>query len=244
LATRIQLCGRLVATIDGKRVERELAGMQARLLFAYLVLHRLRASSHHELIDALWPEPPPAADSALYALVSRLRRVVGARRIEGRSELRLVLAEDAWVDVEGARAAVHRAESAAAHEDWPSTWVAARVAQHIAVRPLVPGADAPWLEERRRDLEGTYLRALELAAQASLRIGGGELNTAERTARVLVRQAPLRESGYRYLMEALAALGNAAEALNVYETLRTLLREELGAAPSHATQDVHRALLR
>ena len=32
LATRIQLCGRLVATIDGKRVERKLAGMQARLL--------------------------------------------------------------------------------------------------------------------------------------------------------------------------------------------------------------------
>jgi len=136
LATRIQLCGRLVATIDGKRVERELAGMQARLLFAYLVLHRLRASSHHELIDALWAEPPRSADSALYALVSRLRRVVGAQRIEGRSELRLVLAEDAWVDVEAAHAAVHRAESAAAHEDWPSAWVAARIAQHIAVRPL------------------------------------------------------------------------------------------------------------
>jgi DNA-binding SARP family transcriptional activator len=244
LATRIQLCGRLVATIDGQRVEQELTGMQPRLLFSYLVLHRLRASSHHELIDALWPEPPRAADSALYALVSRLRRVVGAQRIEGRSELRLVLAEDAWVDVEAARAAVHRAESAAAHEDWPSAWVAARISQHIAVRPLIPEADAPWLEERRRDLEGTYLRALELAAQASLRIGGGELNTAERTARVLVRQAPFRESGYRYLMEALAARGNAAEALSVYETLRTLLREELGAAPSRATQDVHRALLR
>ena len=58
-----------------------------------------------------------------------------------------------------------------------------------------------------------------------------------------IRQAPFRESGYRYLMEALAARGNAAEALNVYETLRTLLREELGATPSPATQDLHRALL-
>ncbi len=71
-----------------------------------------------------------------------------------------------------------------------------------------------------------------------------ELNTAERTARALIRQAPFREDGYRYLMEALAARGNAAEALNVYETLRTLLRDELGAAPSSATQDLHRALLR
>ena len=138
LATRIQLCGRLVATIDGERVEQALAGAQARLLFAHLVLHRLRASSHHELIAALWPEPPPAADSALYALVSRLRRVVGAQRIEGRGDLRLVLAEDAWIDVEAARAAVHRAESAVAQEDWPDAWVAARIAQHIAARPLLP----------------------------------------------------------------------------------------------------------
>ena len=52
-----------------------------------------------------------------------------------------------------------------------------------------------------------------------------------------------RESGYRYLMEALVARGNAAEALQVYEQLRTLLREELGAAPSPATQQLHRTLL-
>jgi DNA-binding SARP family transcriptional activator len=176
--------------------------------------------------------------------VSKLRRAVGPRRIEGRSAVPLVLAEDAWVDVEAAQAAIHRAESAAAHEDWQGTWVAARIAQHIGVRPLVPGADAPWLDERRRDLEGTYLRSLELAAQASLRIGGGELTPPSGRRDHSSGRLPFREDGDRYLMEALAARGNAAEALNVYETLRTLLRDELGAAPSSATQDLHRALLR
>lgn len=244
MATRIQLCGPVVATIDDRRIERALSGRQGRLLFAYLVTHRLRASSHDELIDAVWPEEPPrAVDSALYALVSKLRRAVGVDRIEGRGELRIILADDAWVDVEAAPAAIHRAEGAAAREDWPGTWVAARIAQHIAVRPFVAGDDAPWIDERRRDLEGLYLHALELAAQASLRIGGGELDTAERSARTLVREAPFRESGYRYLMEALAARGNAAEALHVYEELRTLLREELGAGPSPETQRLHRALL-
>src|SRR5439155_24529618 len=108
---------------------------------------RLRVSSHGELIEAVWLEPPRAADSALYALVSNLRRAIGVQRIAGRHELRLVLADDAWVDVEAAYAAVHRAESAAAHEDWPSAWVASRIAQHIAMRPLVPEADRPWLDE-------------------------------------------------------------------------------------------------
>jgi DNA-binding SARP family transcriptional activator len=244
LGTRIQLCGRLFATIDGTEVGNALPGRQGRLLFAFLVVHRLRASSHDELVDAVWPEDPPrAADAALYALVSKVRRVIGADRIEGRRELRLVLPEDAWVDVEAAPSAIHRAESAVAREDWPGAWVAARIAQHISVRPFLAGLDAEWIEEVRRDLEGIYLRSVELATDASLRIGGNELATAERGARLLVRRAPFRESGYRYLMEALVARGNAAEALQVYEQLRTLLREELGAAPSPATQQLHRTLL-
>jgi DNA-binding SARP family transcriptional activator len=44
-------------------------------------------------------------------------------------------------------------------------------------------------------------------------------------------------------MEALAARGNTAEALLVYDGLRHRLRDELGAAPSAPTQSLHRALL-
>lgn len=66
---------------------------------------------------------------------------------------------------------------------------------------------------------------------------------AERTARRLVELSPYRESGYAVLMEALERQGNIAEALRVYESLRTLLREELGAAPAPALQRVHERLL-
>jgi DNA-binding SARP family transcriptional activator len=56
-------------------------------------------------------------------------------------------------------------------------------------------------------------------------------------------RAPYRESGHRLLMETLAARGNTAEALLVYEELRRRLRDELGAAPSAQTQALHRQLL-
>ena len=244
LGTRIQLCGRVVATVDGRRVDSELPGRQGRLLFAYLVSHRSRPASRAEVMDAVWPDGwPGAPDSALSALISKLRRVVGRERLEGRTDVRLALADDAWVDAEAALSALHRAEAAHTRSDWPGSWVAARVAQHVAVRPFVAGEEAGWIDDRRRELEDTYLRALELAAHASLQIGGGELATAERAARSLVNRAPLRESGYRYLMEAHAARENRADALHVYEQLRQLLRDELGAAPSPATQELHRALL-
>lgn len=242
LATRIQLCGRLIATIEGADVE--LSGRQSRRLFAYLVSYRFRPSSRRELVEAVWPgEPPRAVESALSALLSNLRGALGKGRLEGRHELRLVLPEDAWIDAEEAAAAIHRAESASGRTDWREAWVAARIAQHIAPRPFLAGDSAPWIEERRRQLEGIHLRALELATQASLEIGATEIATAERTARTLVRLAPFRESGYRYLMQALAARENRAEALQVYEQLRSRLRHELGASPSPATQDVHRRLL-
>jgi DNA-binding SARP family transcriptional activator len=44
-------------------------------------------------------------------------------------------------------------------------------------------------------------------------------------------------------MRALAARGNVAEALLAYDELRRRLREDLGASPSAATQDLHRRLL-
>jgi hypothetical protein len=54
----------------------------------------------------------------------------------------------------------------------------------------------------------------------------------------------IRESGYRLLMEVLAARGNIAEALREYEELRVLLRDELGATPSPQIQALHLQLLK
>jgi hypothetical protein len=44
-ATRIQLCGRLVVELDGRRVEDALPDAKGRLLLAYLVLNRDRRMS-------------------------------------------------------------------------------------------------------------------------------------------------------------------------------------------------------
>ena len=55
-ATRIQLCGRLVVELDGRRVEDALPGAKGRLLFAYLVLNRDRRMSRDELLTAVYGE--------------------------------------------------------------------------------------------------------------------------------------------------------------------------------------------
>jgi len=241
--TRIQLCGSLVARVQGRRVDGDLPGRQGRLAFAYLVLNRHRVVTRDALIEALWPEGPPAlVDTAVNALLSKLRKAVGPGSIEGKRDVRLVL-PGAWVDIEAASEAIHRAESAVARQAWADAWGPGRVALHVARRGFLPGYDAPWIEEQRRELERIELRALECIAESSLELGPAEHDSALRSSRDLVRLAPHRESGYRLVMRALAAEDNVAEALLVYEQLRARLRDDLGASPSRSTQELHRALL-
>lgn len=242
--TRIQVCGRIAIELEGLRLESGLARRQSRLLFVYLVLNRSRLVARDELTTAIWPEEaPPTAEGSLRVLISRLRRLLGAQAIEGRSELRLVLPTDAWIDVEAAARRVHEAEAAVHTRDWSRVAAAATVAFTISDRGFLPGETAPWVVERQRWLEDVRVRALECDGEARLGIGGSEIAAAERVARRVIVLAPYRESGYRLLMEALARRGNTAEALLVYEHLRQLLKEELGTAPSAASRTLHRRLL-
>ncbi len=240
---RIQICGQLTVECDGDRLEAQLPGRQGRLLLTFLVVNRHRRVPRDELAEALWREPDPlAVDSRLNPLLSKLRRVFGADVVEGRSSLRLCL-RDPWVDLDAAVEAVHRAESAVAQDDFLRAWGPALTGLFVAERDFLAGEDAPWIDDIRHQLSELLLRALECYAAAGLGIGGTELSAAVRAGRRLIRLVPLRESGYRYLMQALAAQGNLAEALGVYGRLSECLRDELGVSPSPATRQLYERLL-
>ena len=242
--TRVQLCGTFAAELSGRRVDHRLPGRQGRLLFAYLVLYRLRPVSRSTLVDALWGDDQPAdTGGALNALISKTRAAVGEQVLRGRSELILALPEPASVDVEVALSMLHAAESAVAVGAWRRAWSPARSVLSITQRTFLPEADEPWAETWRLRLADVRLRALEAYAKTCLELGGAELPGAERATRELVELAPLRESGQLLLMRALSASGNVAEALAAYERLRVLLREELGVDPGDAVQDEYVRLL-
>jgi DNA-binding SARP family transcriptional activator len=242
---RIQICGRLAVEIAGIRCDDRLPGRQGRLLVTYLVLRRHDVLTRADLAEALWPDDPPhAAETAVYALLSKCRTVLGADLISSRGPVRLTLPVDAWVDLESARDAAHRAESALAQRQWSRAWGAAQTGLFIARRGLLPDEDLPWIRPIRRELQDLYLRSLEAYTMAALNLGETELATAERAARELVAAAPFRETGHRLLMLALAATGNRALALVAYDDLCRLLRDELGVAPSRETRGAHETVLR
>jgi SARP family transcriptional regulator, regulator of embCAB operon len=243
-STRIQLCGALVVELQGRRIDHRLPSRQGRLLFAYLTLNRGRPVTRDELIEAVWPfGAPAAAPASLTVLLSKLRAAVGAEILRGRGDVTLSLPRAVRVDVEHALAGVHAAQSAVALGEWKRAWGPALRAQFISGRRLLPEHEAPWIDEWRRRLDEVLDHALEAYAAACLGIGGAELAGAERAARRLIDRSPLRESGYRLLMDTLAVQGNVGEAMRVYDGARRTLREELGIAPGPAIREAHARLL-
>lgn len=241
---RILICGTLLVERDAVEVhERRLPGPHGRRLLAYLAIARDRPVGRDEVAEAIWGEAVPDAwHESLSALASRSRAALRPiRGIELRGEVgryALVVPPDTFIDMERAWTALLRAEASLRAGDPATALVESLIARAIAERGFLAGEDGAWIEGRRRALNDTLAQATELAAEAELR--RANFADAERIARAAINLDPLRESGYRLLMRALAGAGNGAQSLRVMEECREVLRSQAGAGPSDETERVFR----
>lgn len=230
--------------------ESELPGRQGRVAFAMLAAEHGRAISKDELAEELWGGDPPAAwETALRAILSKIRGALGRLGLDGHEAVahafgcyQLRLPPDAWVDVDAAADAAHRAESALRDGDAVNAMGWSLAANAITRRGFLPGEDGPWAERRRAELGTIRVRALECRAQILL--DRGEHQAAARDAEIVIGLEPFRETSHRLLMRAHAAAGNQAEALRAFERCRRTIGEELGAGPSTETEALYLEILR
>ncbi len=230
--------------------ESSFPGRQGRLAFAMLAGERDRAVAKEELADELWGDGLPRAwEVALRALVSKLRGVLGEVGLDGATALphafgcyQLRLPPDAWIDLEAAVDAIHRAETALREGDLDAANGWALPASQIARRPLLPGEGGPWTTRRRERMADVRVRALE--CRAAVLLAKGDHVLAARDAREVIELEPYRETAHRLLMRSHAAAGNPAEALRAYERCRARIRDELGTDPSPETEALYLEILR
>jgi SARP family transcriptional regulator, regulator of embCAB operon len=250
LPTRVYVIGRVEIEGDGLVVDQQqFPGRQGRLLFAYLIVNRQRPVTREELAGALWADLPPEAwESALNALVSKLRGVL--RRLGEPGVISLTaafgtyllrVANDVWIDREAAAEAIDEAEGSLRAGDAKSAWPPANIAAIATRQPFLAGEDGDWIDRERARLHEVLVRALDCLTE--IWMANGEAALALQAARENVALEPYRETGYQKLIRAHAALGNRAEALRVYESCRRLLAAELGADPSPETQALYMELL-
>ncbi|MCF2526177.1 AfsR/SARP family transcriptional regulator [Yinghuangia soli] len=220
------------------------SGTRLRVLLTRMALDAGRPVPADVLVRAVWDEDEPSgAANALQSLVSRLRRMLGPEAITSGPAGYVLAVDPGAVDV-------HRFERAAADgrrllaDDDPAA-AEARLAEALGLwrgAALADAAEAGFAAGPAARLEELRLTALEDRVDARLRLGQAAEVVPE--LEQLAMEHPLRERIHGRLMAALDAVGRRADALAVYQTLRTELADELGIDPSPELDAVHMAILR
>ncbi|WP_290318659.1 AfsR/SARP family transcriptional regulator, partial [Paeniroseomonas aquatica] len=206
-------------------------GRKARALLAILGLAEGRPVARATLAALLWSRTGAAQQrlslrQALHEVQAALAAGGAPLLQPGRGSLTLP-AGQVWVDaLEAARAAATRPEGL-------ERLGAGLLAD---LDGLDPAFDA-WLAERRQALKAS---AAAVATGLLARAVGPEAQAA--AARRLLAIDPEQETGWRALMRAMAAQGDAAAALAAYRRCQDTLAARLGAAPGPETAALAAAL--
>jgi class 3 adenylate cyclase len=236
---------RILGPLEVRENARELplGGAKQRALLALLLLRANELVATEQIVEELWGErPPPTATKTVQVYVSQLRKALGRELVDTRGPgyvLRIprgaldlyrfedLLDEGRRLVGEGAAADARRALDEAL-----GLWRGSA---------LVEFQYEPFAQNAISRLDELRLAALELRLEARLELGLHAEAVPELEA--LVRDNPLRESLRRLLMLALYRGGRQAEALGAYQDARAALVEELGLEPSHALQELEKAIL-
>ncbi len=236
---RVRLLGAFEVRRGGTAVP--VSGARLRGLLVRLALAGGRAVDPGVLVGALWPEERPADPAnALQSLVSRLRRMLGAADAVAQAEsgYRLDVIPD---DVDALRFERLAAAGRDRLRAGDPRSAAALLDQAVALggEPAAIAAVAPAAATR---LARSFVEAGADLAEAELALGRAEPAAGRLTA--LLAEHPADERLAALLMDALAAQGRQAEALDLYERVRETLADRLGADPGAALRERHLRLLR
>ncbi|ACU73899.1 transcriptional regulator, SARP family [Catenulispora acidiphila DSM 44928] len=217
-----------------------------RSLLAVLLVEAGRPVSEARLTEALWGgSPPQTSKAALQNHVLGLRRALGvdeAARVRRTYDGYLIEVEAGELDLRE----FEQLSGEGSEDLVAGRWQAAADALTgaLALWRGDPLADALPATRDAVDVGRIHearLQTVEQLARARLELGHYDRVIGE--IEPLLREHPWREAMHGQLMHALHGAGRQAEALTVYQRLRTGLVTELGVEPSAGLADLHRRIL-
>ncbi|MFC0438168.1 BTAD domain-containing putative transcriptional regulator [Kutzneria buriramensis] len=214
-------------------------------LLAVLLLHVNERVDRDRIIDLVWAgDPPRSALNLLQKYVGELRRSFGDEGPElaplaGGYRLRLSTGQ---LDSARFGELVETARSQFADGELVAAQACLREALALWRGPAYDGFDAEAADTERARLDELRIAALEDLAEITLARGQHDAAAAD-LAR-LTKTYPFRERLRELQMIALYRQGRRAEALAVFDTVRTVLADELGIDPGARLRRCYELILR
>ncbi|MGW0607452.1 AfsR/SARP family transcriptional regulator [Streptomyces sp. NPDC002640] len=240
-----RMLGPLVVQADGNSLR--IKGRRQSTVLAMLLLSADRTVSVDTLVDAVWPDDPPAtARNQIAICVATLRKTfkeAGETDLVRTSPPGYVLVSgDHRIDVVEFLRQAERGRDAARHGRADE---ACRLLEEALSKWRGPALDelpGERIEAEAARLEQLRLDLMEERAGLMLELGRHRVLTGELGE--LVARHPLREQSREHLMLALYRSGQRAEALEAFRRGRRLLNDELGIDPGPGLQQLHDLILR
>ncbi|MEJ3746352.1 BTAD domain-containing putative transcriptional regulator [Actinomycetes bacterium KLBMP 9797] len=220
---------------------------QRRIVLAALAVDAGTPVHIDTLAERVWGSAAPDAPrSALYAHVTRLRRVLAHAAETAAAPVSLSRQGVGYVlEVDPQQVDLHRFQAlvkssrTARPEDRMSLL---RAALDLWRGPPLPTSSGDWAARLRASLESQFVGAITAWATEQLQLGDPE-PVVDRLAQVLAGH-PHAEPLVALLMRALCAVGRTAEALQWYADTRQRVADQLGVEPSPELRQLHVAILR
>jgi DNA-binding SARP family transcriptional activator/tetratricopeptide (TPR) repeat protein len=237
----VQLLGPVEAHTEGARLD--LGPRKQRFVLAVLALEINRIVPVARLLELAWPEGAPrTAAHAIQVCVSGLRAALAGTSglaIETRGGGYVLRGDPFQIDVCRFTDLLDRA----AAFDGEGRVALLTEALELWHGPALADAAPPAVRERLSfGLEEARLTALEDRLEAQLRLG--RIRWVITEAGALAEEHPTRERPLMVLMRALAAAGQAGEALDAYRRARAHLAEQYGLDPSESLRRLEVEILR
>lgn len=214
---------------------------KARDLLAYFITNRSEPVMLDQALEAVWSADGDRAATAFHTALYRLRNAL--KTPEERSKLILAEGGHYSLDADRFELDVDRfdalvAAAQAAEGDEAESLLQQAVALYRG--PYLDSFWYPWVVPEQERLREAFCHALTALEQKSA--AQHDFEAALSYARQRLKADPLQEAAHRAVMRHAAQLGDRAGVLRQFHQLQTILRDELGVAPSAATEQLVREL--
>jgi LuxR family maltose regulon positive regulatory protein len=221
---------------------------RARDILCFIASRRHRRASKDTIIDTFWGESDfGSVEKNFHPTISHIRKALNSRQplkqnflLYRDGDYQLNPEFSYRIDTEEFDRLVAEGDAARRSRE-TETFV--RIYEEAAALyrgEFMQGSYDEWVEEQRSYYREQYLRLLEILAGAAQKAEDWARTVA--LGHQILREDQFREDVYCRLMRAHAAQGNRVAVREQYETLRKLLRKELGVEPAAETRRIFREL--